>query len=105
MTDTSGLFQRYACGGLYMAAGFAMAVSGALESSGDRPLVQVVGGLAVGFIGGAVVRESRRQGQLGAASPSLVVAMNCPVPTIRVCTSAIRAMPLRRRPTRDDLVA
>jgi hypothetical protein len=86
MTETRGPIQRYLCGGVYVAAGFAMAISAANGLYGDRPetLLQFVGGLAVAIAGGAVVRECRRQGQLDAAIGTPAPAIDRPVATVLV---------------------
>jgi hypothetical protein len=84
MTETRGPIQRYLCGGMYVAAGFAMAISAANGLYGHRPetILQLVGGLAVAIAGGAVVRECRRQGQLDATIGNPAPATDRPVATV-----------------------
>ena len=76
MTKTHGPIRRYLCGGTYVAAGLAMAISGAIGLYGSHPgaLLELPGGLVVAVLGGAVIRECRRQSRLDVTAGTPVPA-------------------------------
>jgi len=85
MTDTPNPIHRYLCGGVYVVAGLAMAISGATGLYGNQPgaLLELPGGLVVAVLGGAVIRECRRQSHLDATVGTPLPAAEHPAATMR----------------------
>ena len=104
MTDTPGPFHHYLCSGMYVAAGLAMASSGAMGLCGDNPgaFLALPGGLVVAALGSAVIRECRRQGLLDATVGTPVPAVERrPTATMRRSHSRLfGSLSLRRSPRR-----
>jgi hypothetical protein len=105
MSDTPGPIHRYLCGSLYVGGGLAMATAGATALCGDQPgaALQLAGGLAVAIVGGAVVRESRRQSQLDATCGAPASAVERPTTTVRRAASSVEDATRRASPTQQDL--